>query len=70
MKHFQKIAIGLLGLTHPEMFVPRWKPDTTSAAEIEPSYGRGSRELRPRLDGSREPGEPHREITNVSVDIL
>jgi hypothetical protein len=23
MKEFQKIAIGLLGLTHPEMFIPR-----------------------------------------------
>jgi hypothetical protein len=33
MKYFQKIAVGLLGLTHPEMFVPRWKPAATRAAE-------------------------------------
>ena len=26
MKQFQKIAIGLLGLTNPEMFIPR--PET------------------------------------------
>jgi hypothetical protein len=51
MKHFQIIAIGLLGLTHPEMFIPRWKPDTTSATKIEPSYGRGSREGHNRQEG-------------------
>jgi hypothetical protein len=27
MNEFQKIAIGLLGLTHPEMFAPRPKPE-------------------------------------------
>jgi hypothetical protein len=50
MKHFQKIAIGLLGLTNPEMFIPRPKPDATPAAKIEPPYSRRSRE--PRREGA------------------
>jgi hypothetical protein len=33
MKEFQKIAIGLLGLTHPEMFIPRPKPNVTAATK-------------------------------------
>jgi hypothetical protein len=44
MNHYQKIAIGLLGLTNPEMFMPRPKPGATAAAEIEPSSDRASRE--------------------------
>jgi hypothetical protein len=39
MKQFQKIAIGLLGLTHPEMFIPRPNPGATSTTKIEPSAG-------------------------------
>jgi hypothetical protein len=44
MKHFQKIAIGLLGLTNPEMFIPRPKSDATSTAKIEPADQRGPAE--------------------------
>jgi hypothetical protein len=51
MKHFQKIAIGLLGLTNPEMFIPRPKPGDTSAAKIEPPYGRGWRVQRSSPEG-------------------
>jgi|HubBroStandDraft_1064217.scaffolds.fasta_scaffold360564_2 hypothetical protein len=35
MTQFQKIAIGLLGLTHPEMFIPRPKAPQKSTAKIE-----------------------------------
>jgi hypothetical protein len=42
MKQFQKIAIGLLGLTNPEMFIPRPKPGATSTTNIEPAAGRRS----------------------------
>jgi hypothetical protein len=42
MKQFQKIAIGLLGLTHPELFVPRPHPRATSTTNIEPPRGGGS----------------------------
>jgi hypothetical protein len=42
MKQFQKIAIGLLGLTNPEMFIPRPNSDTPSATKIEPAICRGS----------------------------
>jgi hypothetical protein len=47
MKQFQKIAIGLLGLTNPEMFIPRpksdaTKSDVTSTAKLETAHGRGS----------------------------
>jgi hypothetical protein len=42
MKQFQKIAIGLLGLTNPEMFIPRRKSDATATTKIEPACGRGS----------------------------
>ena|ERR1700683_3270164 len=34
MTQFQKIAIGLLGLTHPEMFIPRPRAGEKSAAKI------------------------------------
>lgn len=44
MNHYQKIAIGLLGLTNPEMFMSRPKPGATAAAKIEPASGRASRE--------------------------
>jgi len=51
---FQKIAIGLLGLTHPEMFIPRQKPAQKSTGKIardqdlteHPRDGRGARWLR------------------------
>jgi hypothetical protein len=39
MTQFQKIAIGLLGLTHPEMFIPRPKPSVPSTAKIEAASG-------------------------------
>jgi len=42
MKQFQKIAIGLLGLTNPEMFIPRPKSSVTAATEVESDSGRGS----------------------------
>jgi hypothetical protein len=35
MKQLQKIAIGLLGLTNPEIFIPRSKSNATAATEIE-----------------------------------
>jgi hypothetical protein len=44
MKQFQKIAIGLLGLTHPEMFIPRPKPSVTSTTKTELPHGRGAPE--------------------------
>jgi hypothetical protein len=34
MKEFQKIAIGLLGLTHPEMFIPRPEVDQKSTGKV------------------------------------
>jgi hypothetical protein len=51
MKQFRKIAIGLLGLTHPEIFVPKWKPDKPSATKIKLSDGLGSRERHGRQGG-------------------
>jgi hypothetical protein len=42
MKQFQKIAIGLLGLTNPEMFLPRPKLDVTAATKIESGSGPSS----------------------------
>ena len=42
MKQFQKIAIGLLGLTNPEMFIPRPNSDTPSATKVEHAFRRGS----------------------------
>jgi hypothetical protein len=44
MTQFQKIAIGLLGLKNPEMFVSRPKPSETPTTKIEPHHGGGSRE--------------------------
>jgi hypothetical protein len=49
MKHFQNIAIGLLGLTNPEMFIPRPKPDAPSGAPRgprKPREGQVARALR------------------------
>jgi hypothetical protein len=48
MKQFQKIAIGLLGLTNPEMFIPRPKAGTAAAPKISPSapMGWGARTIR------------------------
>jgi hypothetical protein len=37
MKQFQKIAIGLLGLTHPEMFISRLKFAPAPARTGEPA---------------------------------
>ena len=42
MKQFQKIAIGLLGLTNPEMFIPRPKQSVTAATKIESESGLSS----------------------------
>jgi hypothetical protein len=42
MTEFQKIAIGLLGLTHPEMFIPRPRADQKPTAKIEPADGQSS----------------------------
>ena len=44
MKQFQKIAIGLLGLTNPEMFIPRPKPSGTPTTKTEIPRGRVSPE--------------------------
>jgi hypothetical protein len=56
MKQFQKIAIGLLGLTNPELFIPRSKPDAARKAQSlfapasrpgrDPPAGRAVRVLR------------------------
>jgi hypothetical protein len=42
MKQFQKIAIGLLGLTNPEMFIERPKPNVTAGTEVEADSGLSS----------------------------
>jgi hypothetical protein len=39
MTQFQKMAIGLLGLTNPEMFIPRPKSSAPSTAKIEATFG-------------------------------
>jgi hypothetical protein len=39
MTQFQKIAIGILGLTHPEMFIPRPKPGHKPTAKIASGHG-------------------------------
>jgi hypothetical protein len=56
MTEFQKIAIGLLGLTHPEMFIPRPRGGQKSTAKIASDHdstepgrrgeGRGARMIR------------------------
>lgn len=48
MTEFQKIAIGLLGLTHPEMFIPRRAPARIDEATEMPGRGpgRGARFMR------------------------
>ena len=51
MKQFQKIAIGLLGLTNPEMFIPRPQPSATSTTKIEPAHGRPSTVRRSSREG-------------------
>lgn len=33
MTKFQKIAVGLLGLTHPEMFILKFRPDSKPATQ-------------------------------------
>jgi hypothetical protein len=39
MTEFQKIAIGILGLTHPEMFIPRRRSGHKPTAKITPDHG-------------------------------
>jgi hypothetical protein len=58
MKQFQKIAIGLLGLTNPEMFIPR--PDSRRVPVADNS---------PSAANSLRSGEPHREVTNVPARV-
>jgi hypothetical protein len=49
MSNFQKIAIGLLGLTHPEMFIPKSWTSQKSTPRIEFSCDHRSTEsVRPR----------------------
>ena len=49
MTEFQKIAIGLLGLTHPEMFVSRSRAGQKSATKIEFAEDHSSAQsVRPR----------------------
>jgi len=43
MRQFQKLAIGLLGLTHPEMFIP---PQGTAQGAPRRRGGRGARIMR------------------------
>jgi hypothetical protein len=43
MTHFQKIAIGILGLTHPELFIPRPRPGQKPGAKF--TSGQDSAEL-------------------------
>jgi len=52
MKEFQKIAIGLLGLTNPEMFIPRPKSAAPAAMTTQPADERDSTE-RPCLREGR-----------------
>jgi hypothetical protein len=42
MREFQKIAIGLLGLTHPEMFILRYKADQKTTGKFEFADDHGS----------------------------
>jgi hypothetical protein len=51
MKQFQKIAIGLLGLTNPEMFIPRPKPNVTAAIKIESDSSLSSTESASSREG-------------------
>jgi len=53
MRQFQKIAIGLLGLTNPEMFIPMPKSSAPSAAKIEHSASGSSPERREARRGAR-----------------
>jgi hypothetical protein len=46
MTEFQKIVIGILGLTHPEMFIPKPKPGLKPAANV-PSGHDSTEPLRP-----------------------
>jgi hypothetical protein len=47
MTEFQKIAIGILGFTHPEMFIPRPRPGHKPAGRIASDHD-SSRPLRRR----------------------
>ena len=51
MSEFQKLAIGLLGLTHPEMVIARAKAAQKSATAIEVADDHGSA----RSAGPRQP---------------
>jgi hypothetical protein len=42
MSRFQKIAVGLLGFTNPEMFIPMSKPAQKATPKIESSCDRSS----------------------------
>lgn len=45
MSRFQKIAVGLLGFTNPEMFIPMSKPAQTAVSKIEGPGDPGSTRL-------------------------
>jgi hypothetical protein len=51
MKQFQKIAIGLLGLTNPEMFIPRPQQSATSTTKIEAAHARAASVRRSPREG-------------------
>ena len=51
MSEFQKIAVGLLGLTHPEMFIPRSWTSQKSTPRIEFSCGHSPTESGRRRGG-------------------
>jgi hypothetical protein len=55
MKEFQKIAIGLLGLTHPEIFIPRPKPDAVSLTKSWAALRRASTRLMRRATNGHQP---------------
>jgi hypothetical protein len=57
MSRFQKIAIGLLGFTNPEMFIPMSRPTQASSAKVEFCSGQSATEsFRLRGAGARVMG--------------
>ena len=53
MTRFQKIAVGLLGFTNPEMFIPISKPTQVSSAKSKPAS---------RTAGPADNSQPDREL--------
>ena len=73
MKQFQKIAIGLLGLTNPEMFIPRPQQSATSTTKIEAAHGRDRGFLRgvmAEVSRTQHPGGQRHRRDPVTADQL